>query len=81
MFAKPRWGEEGRSNEEFSHLLNEERILNRCIDFTFDHVWEGEGDWSDAEKYQIEVPGGDSWRMAKTKIQSTVSEAVVNFKN
>ena len=65
VFAKPKWGEEGRSHDEFMWLLQEEMIMNQCVDFTFDHVWEGEGDWSDFEKYIIDVPGGDTWKVAK----------------
>jgi hypothetical protein len=65
VFAKPKWGDEGRSMEEFLWLLEEERIMNQTLDFTFEHVWEGEGDWSEPEKYNIPVPGEDSWRIAK----------------
>lgn len=71
VFAKPKWGDQGRSDPEFWQLLKDERILNQCVDFTFDHVWQGQGDWSDHEKYQVEVPGGESWRMSKNKIQIT----------
>ncbi len=65
VFAKPKWGEEGRNHEEFMWLLKEEKIMNQCIDFSFEDTWEGEGDWSDHKKYEIEVPGGESWKMAK----------------
>ncbi len=68
VFAKPKWGDEGRNHEEFMWLLQEEKIMNQCIDFTFEHVWEGEGDWSDFEQYIIDVPGGDSWKMEKAKV-------------
>lgn len=78
VFAKPKWGEEGRSHEEFMWLLEEERILNQCIDFTFEHVWEGEGDWSDREKYIVPVPGGDTWKKAKP-VPVLPAEAVVTF--
>jgi hypothetical protein len=68
LFAKPKWGDEGRTHDEFMWLLNEEKILNQVIDFTFEHVWEDEGDWSDVENYRIEIPGGDSWKMEKAKV-------------
>jgi hypothetical protein len=85
VFAKPKWGEEGRSHDEFMWLLEEERILNQCVDLSFDDIWEGEGDWSDVEKYQIEVPGGESWRVAKpvpavAPVQALTNEQVITFK-
>lgn len=83
VFAKPKWGEEGRSHEEFMWLLEEERILNQCVDFTFEHVWEGEGDWGDVEKYKIEVPGGESWRVAKpvpSPVKELTNEQIITFK-
>jgi len=81
VFAKPKWGDEGRNHEEFMWLLEEEKIMNQCIDFTFEHIWEGEGDWSDVDNYKIDIPGGESWRMAKP-IQVEVpkiEEKVVTF--
>ena len=85
VFAKPKWGEEGRSHDEFMWLLQEEMIMNQCVDFTFDHVWESEGDWSDFEKYIIDVPGGDTWKVAKSvpaalSVQSLTNEQVITFK-
>ena len=57
--------------------------MNECVDFTFEHVWEGEGDWSDAEKYIIEVPGGESWKMAqaaKAQLEAPkLEEKVITF--
>lgn len=61
VFAKPSWGDEGRTHEQFMSLLAEEKVMNQSIDFTFEHIWEGEGDWSDFEKYQIEVPGSEKY--------------------
>lgn len=81
IFAKPKWGDAGRNHEEFMWLLEEERILNQCVDFTFDHVWEGEGDWSDWEKYIIEVPGGETWKKPKTLEVAKPKEQVVSFKS
>jgi hypothetical protein len=43
--AKPEWGEEGRSNEQFAKLLKEEEILNKTVDLTFNHSWQGRGNW------------------------------------
>lgn len=43
--AKPIWGEEGRNDLHFWELLTEERVLNRTINFSFEHSWNGTGDW------------------------------------
>lgn len=67
VFAKPKWGEEGRTHDEFMWLIQEEKIMNQVLDFSFDHVWEGEGDWSNPEQYRIDVPGGESWKLAKAQ--------------
>lgn len=54
--AKPSWStDEGRSGQDFADLLNEEQYLNENVDFTFHLHWQGNGDWSDAEKYRVEV--------------------------
>lgn len=67
VFAKPKWGEEGRDHEEFMWLVQEEKIMNQVLDFSFEHVWEGEGDWSNPEQYRIDVPGAESWKLAKAQ--------------
>jgi hypothetical protein len=54
--AKPKWdNEEGRSGQDFTDLLNEEAHLNATIDFSFQLKWKGTGDWSDWEKYKVNV--------------------------
>lgn len=56
--AKPSWStEEGRSGQDFADLLNEEQLLNQSIDFSFHLLWKRTGDWSDEEKYRVEVSG------------------------
>jgi hypothetical protein len=55
-FAKPDWGPEGRDHEQFMALLAEEKLLNETIDFTFEHKWEGTGNWNDSKQYEIAVP-------------------------
>ena len=67
VFAKPKCGEEGRTHDEFMWLIQEEKIMNQVLDFSFEHVWEGEGDWSNPEQYRIDVPGGESWKLAKAQ--------------
>jgi hypothetical protein len=56
IFAKPKWGDEGRNHDEFMELLDEEMKLNETIDFTFEHTWEGSGNWGDATQYIVNVP-------------------------
>ena len=54
--AKPTWSdEEGRSGQDFMDLLNEEELLNKTIDFSFDLKWKGTGDWSNYKDYAIDV--------------------------
>lgn len=43
--AKPHWGDEGRSGEDFTQLLEEERILNATIDLSFSHHYVNTGKW------------------------------------
>ncbi len=54
--AKPEWGMDGRSNEEFMELLNEEFYLNQTVQWTFNFSWKGEGSWGDYNQYSIETP-------------------------
>lgn len=45
--AKPgEWDFEGRTDEQFHELVEEEKWLNHNIDFSFKYAWQGEGDWS-----------------------------------
>jgi hypothetical protein len=54
--AKPTWStSEGRSGQDFADLLDEELYLNATIDFSFHLDWQGSGDWSDYEKYRVDV--------------------------
>ena len=55
--AKPTWDTvEGRSGQDFSDLLNEEEMLNRSVDFSFTHHYEGTGDWGNHIDYAVAVP-------------------------
>jgi hypothetical protein len=54
--AKPTWSsDEGRSGQDFADLLDEEAYLNETIDFSFHTQFKGSGDWSNHEKYQVDV--------------------------
>lgn len=54
--AKPSWGDQGRSYQDFQKLLEEEFYLNQTIQWSFNWKWVSSGDWSDVEKYKISVP-------------------------
>ena len=56
QLAKPSWGMEGRSGDDFTVLMAEEAELNKKIDWTFNYEWSGEGDWSNSLQYEISVP-------------------------
>ena len=58
--AKPEWGVDGRSGQDFADLLNEEEYLNKTIDFSFSHHYVGSGDWSNLKSYMIDVPDQSS---------------------
>ena len=54
--AKPRWGDQGRSYQDFDDLLKEELYLNRTVDWSFDWEWQGTGNWQNHEQYNIDTP-------------------------
>jgi anaerobic magnesium-protoporphyrin IX monomethyl ester cyclase len=45
--AKPRWGENGRTSEEFQEMMALQDKLNAEIDYSFEYEWEGTGKWED----------------------------------
>ena len=54
--AKPSWStEEGRSGQDFADLLDEEKLLNDTVDFTFKLHWVESGDWGNYADYEIKV--------------------------
>ena len=56
ILAKPAWDlEEGRSGQDFSDLLNEEKFLNETIDWSFKYHYRGTGDWSNFSEYEVDV--------------------------
>lgn len=55
--ARPEWNvDNGRNEEEFWDLLEEERILNETTDFSFSYKFKESGSWNDYSQYRIEVP-------------------------
>lgn len=55
--ARPSWSvETGRGDSDFGHLLEEEKILNETIDFSFKYRYKGKGDWGNHKKYSVDVP-------------------------
>jgi hypothetical protein len=63
QLAKPAWGKDGRGEVEFNQLIDEEKELNRTVDFSFNYAWKDTGDWSDYQKYEISIPGADIQRV------------------
>lgn len=54
--ARPTWSdEEGRSGQDFADLLDEEKILNETIDFSFKLHWIESGDWGNYTDYEVKV--------------------------
>jgi anaerobic magnesium-protoporphyrin IX monomethyl ester cyclase len=54
--AKPEWDlEVGRDDNDFWKLLEEERLLNEAIDFTFNYRYTGTGNWGNYKQYEVEV--------------------------
>lgn len=54
VHAKPIWGENGRSHEEFDMLMAEERRLNSELDLSFQYQWEGNGYWGNKNPKPID---------------------------
>jgi len=57
QLAKPTWGNDGRNESEFNQLIEEEKKLNRTVDFSFEYEWKDTGDWSNYKQYEIGLPG------------------------
>lgn len=54
--AKPTWSQDtGRDDMEYWALLQEEVVLNKKTDFSFDYHYVGTGDWSNWQDYVVEV--------------------------
>lgn len=53
--AKPDWGIEGRDWPEYVAMIEEEKRLSDIIDWSFDHVWIGTGDWEDHNRYSVDM--------------------------
>jgi hypothetical protein len=54
--AKPIWGDSGRDSDTFNKLIEEEKTLNKTIDWTFDYHWVETGNWENASQFSIELP-------------------------
>ena len=54
--ARPDWGTDGRDGQDFADLLDEETLLNKTIDFSFSHRYQGSGDWGNFAEYEVAVP-------------------------
>jgi radical SAM superfamily enzyme YgiQ (UPF0313 family) len=56
QLADPIWGSQGRNNEEFQNLLDEETFLNQSTDFSFEFSYKDQGSWENFEQFQVEIP-------------------------
>jgi hypothetical protein len=82
--AKPTWDvEAGRSGDDFNVLLEEERILNNTIDFTFQYRYRGQGHWGNFKEYEVEVPNISKMEAIpeKTAMHSNVIIPISSIKN
>ena len=62
--AKPDWDlKEGRNDDEFFKLLDEEKILNETVDFSFKYTYINTGQW-ERDSNEIDVP--DSMSIGST---------------
>lgn len=55
--AKPAWGMESRSAEDWNELMGEAKYLNNTVDFTFDFHYLGSGKWNRSEH---DIPVSDT---------------------
>ena len=60
QLAKPTWGVDGRTGKDYEGLFSEESHLNKTIDWTFDHNWQGHGNWGDFKTNEIKLPNAVS---------------------
>ena len=83
--AKPKWGEGGRNHDEFMELILDEKYLNRTIDFSFNHSWQGAGTWKNPELYTVAVPNTHTTSMKNYNPinfdNKTVGESIITFDN
>ena len=78
--AKPSWSAtEGRSGQDFQDLLDEEEVLNKTIDFSFELRYIGYGDWSDTKKYAIEVSNVKREELPEKEAMFVPTEMSINL--
>jgi len=54
--AKPSWDlDYGRTETEFWNLLEEEKIMNATLDFSFEYRYQGTGHWGKNQNFDVEV--------------------------
>lgn len=80
--AKPTWSEdEGRSDVDFNELLQEEEYLNKTIDWSFEHSWQGSGDWGNFKNYEVEVSNTSATVIPeKEAMTNKESKSIATFK-
>ena len=66
--AKPVWGIEGRTGNDYSKLFDEENTLNDSINWSFEYSYKSQGDWSNHDNYSVDIPSQSSINDSTDKI-------------
>ena len=66
--AKPVWGIEGRTGNDYSKLFDEENTLNKLINWSFEYSYKSQGDWSNYDNYSVDIPSQSSINDSTDKI-------------
>jgi hypothetical protein len=66
--AKPKWGMQGRTKNEFMEIIDEERFLNKTVNWSFEYSWNDCGNWDDHEFYETDI----SMKTNKDNIQPII---------
>jgi hypothetical protein len=66
--AKPVWGIEGRTGNDYSKLFDEENTLNKSINWSFEYSYKSQGDWSNYDNYSVDIPSQSSINDSTDKI-------------
>jgi hypothetical protein len=78
--AKPSWSdEEGRSGQDFADLLDEEAKLNATIDFSFEFKWQGQGDWSNTQQFEVSVSDTKREALPEKEAMHQPAETVIKI--
>jgi hypothetical protein len=78
--AKPTWSiDEGRDGQDFTDLLDEEAYLNKTIDFSFEHQYNGSGYWGNVKDYEVEVSNTSNMVIPEKEAMYKPIEATISL--